>query len=258
MEKIPVRAFVFVATPCYSGTVASDYAAALTLAAIHCARRSIFLEPVFVSNCSLVDLARNYLVAEFLATKHATHLFWIDDDLGFSATAIAKIVERDLDCVAGVYTTKADDKGIIYPYTPVGDILPNGLQRAERVPGGFMCLKRHVVEKMVANCTEWANIEMSGKTRKSPLLFFCRNDVEGYVGEDFTFCEKLNHLGIPIWVETDINFLHYGRRGWPANLAKSFGIESQDPSRVKGREEAYTQHAAMIEKRLAQDVTPNK
>lgn len=246
---IPTRALVMCATPTYTGEVGSEFAGSMVLSAIHCAKRGVFLEPIFVPGSALVDLARNYLVADFLSRKYATHLFWIDADLAWNPLAIHKMVSRGLDCVCGVYPYKSDKGG--YPYVPVGRA-ENGLQRAERVPGGFMCLSRRAVETITAKCTEWYDVELNAKTLLVPAVFKCWIEGKHYHGEDFTFCSHLNAAGIPIYVETDVNFFHTGKKAWGGNLAVLLAREDKqretDPEFVANEKRTWEMGQAAIDK----------
>ncbi len=56
-------------------------------------------------NDSLVTRARNYLTYQFLHSP-ATHLMWIDADIGFDPLDIVKMVRADKDIVCGIYPKK--------------------------------------------------------------------------------------------------------------------------------------------------------
>ena len=74
MSKAPV-AHVMTATPSYTGDVCCDYAMSLSIASAHCVLRGIWIEPRMAPGFSLVEYARNWLVAEFLESEKFTHLF---------------------------------------------------------------------------------------------------------------------------------------------------------------------------------------
>ena len=217
------KGHIFVATPTYTGDVAYDYASALALASMHCILRGVWIEPRGAAGFSLVEYARNWLVAEFLESK-ATHLFWVDADLWFAPDAIYRLFSRGKDAIAGVYTTK-HETAPIFPYMADGPV-KDGIQLAERVPGGFLCVSRAAVEKVVSTC-EWHEIEHAGKKRLAPRFFDLRLDGTKLVGEDYIACERLRRAGFKIYVETDISFIHYGRRAWRGNLAETLREEAE-------------------------------
>jgi hypothetical protein len=232
------KAHIMCATPSYTGQVETDYANALAVASMHLALRGYLLNPRFASGFSLVEYARNWLVAEFLSIKDATHLMWIDSDLFFQPDAIFRLLQRDLPVVCGVYTTKTDDlEKCIYPYTALGPE-ENGLQEAERVPGGFMLMTRAAVERVCEDC-EWMPIEHQGETRQSPRFFDLLMKDGKLHGEDYIACARLRAAGFKIFVETDISFKHYGRKAWPANLARTLQAERESGFEGQGTKAAW-------------------
>ena len=91
---------------------------------------------MFAAGCSLVQIARDHwLHAEFLQRTECTHLLWLDADLSFMPDAIMSMLCRNLDVVAGVYTTKSPTNPV-FPYESLGPV-KNGLQLARKIPGGF-------------------------------------------------------------------------------------------------------------------------
>lgn len=234
------KAHIVTATPTYTGKVEADYAGSLAVASMHLALRGALLNPRFAGGFSLVEYARNWLLAEFLSLKDATHLMWIDDDLYFQPDGIWKLLQRDLDVVCGVYTTK-NDVAPVYPYTALGPA-KDGLQEAERVPGGFMLMKRACIEAVVKRC-DWMEIEHNGETRRSPrffdLLLKHEDGRNKLYGEDFIACARLREAGYKVMVETDLTFKHYGRKAWPANLAKTLESEEKEGFVGQGTEAAW-------------------
>lgn len=226
--KVRARALVHVATPTYTGHVVHSYCTALVLAAQHCNQFGVFIETSFTPCFSLVEYARNLLVKKFLDTN-ATHLMWLDADLGFSPDAILRMVNActdDKPVIAGVYPTKSDTEST-YPYTALGPVDKNGLQPAEIVPGGFILMKRKVVEKVVEQCEEWHAIDCDGETHVCARVFDLRMRDKRLIGEDYIFCHRIRMAGFPIHVMTDINFMHYGLRPWAGNLAKQLKHEDE-------------------------------
>lgn len=221
---------VLVATPSYTGTVEVDYAGALALSAFYSVYHNIMIDPRFAPGFSLVEYARNYLVAEFLESK-ASHLMWIDSDLYFDPKAIVRMVKRNLDVVCGIYPTKSPTAST-YPYNALGPAI-NGLQEAERAPGGFMLFKRHVIEKVAAQC-EWHEIECNGTKRDSPRMFDLmlkgtgeKGSQSELYGEDYIACARVRKAGFKVYVETDLDFKHIGRHAWTGNLQKALDANKQ-------------------------------
>jgi hypothetical protein len=245
MTKGP-KAYVLTCTPTYTGDVCSEFANSLAVASAHCVLRNVWLEPRFAPGFSLVEYGRNWLVAKFLEQKNATHLFWVDSDLFFPPDAIYRLLARDKDVICGVYPTKSDTNSI-YPYTALGPVV-DGLQEAERVPGGFLCMKRHCVEEVVKTCA-WHEITCQGDDGGmilAPRFFdLCLNGKE-LVGEDFIACARLRQAGFKIWVETDINFKHFGRKAWLGNLSKQLKAEEEAGFEGQGSPSAWEKNSKTV------------
>lgn len=219
-----LRARIMVATPTYTGDTVCEHTQAIQLATMHCLTKGVVLDVVHAPGFSLVQYARNWLTAEFLSRPECTHLLWVDADIGFEANAIMKLVDRNLDAVGGVYTTKHPTKPI-YPYESIGPVI-DGLQEVRKLPGGFLLLSRRAVESVVAMC-EWHDIEHNGETRRSPHVFDLVLNGKQLLGEDFVFTQRLLNAGFKVFVETNITFVHIGRYAWVGNLARTLAQEAE-------------------------------
>lgn len=233
------RAWIMVATPTYSGTVQHECAQATQLATIHCLMRGVVLEWVFASNFSLVQAGRNWLTAEFLSRPECTHLFWLDDDLGFEPDAIIKLLDSDKDAVGGVYLTKHPKKSI-FPYESLGPAVDH-LQPARKLPGGFLLVKRHAVESVASRC-EMFNLEHSGEIRETPHVFEVpliedpkHPGKRLMLGEDYVFCRRLIEAGFGVFARTDISFSHIGRYAYNGRLQRTLDLEAAAGVAGQGR-----------------------
>ena len=79
------KANVFVATPCYGSWLSEDYFHSILDLQNLCREENIALRIQTLGQESLVTRARNTLVANFLDDDKATHLLFIDADIGFDA-----------------------------------------------------------------------------------------------------------------------------------------------------------------------------
>jgi hypothetical protein len=234
------------ATPTYTGDVCSDYAMALSVASSHCMLRGMMIDPRLAPGFSLVEYGRNWLVAEFLSIKNATHLFWIDSDLYFQPDRIHTFVDlsirRGIDVLAGIYTTKNDDDTKrMYPYAALGPVV-DGVQEADRVPSGFMCMTRQAVEKVVETC-EWMEIENGEQNRLSPRMFDLFLHKKRLYGEDYIACARFRDAGFKVYVYPDVQFKHYGRKAWPAHLSEQLALEEKSGIEGQGSPDVWKRNA---------------
>src|ERR1700694_4781399 len=99
-----------VATPCFGGQVSSIYAASL----FHLPRAvrslpNLDLTVTRRDGDALITRARANLVTLFLDNPSATHLLFVDADIGFTPDQVFRLIESGADMVAGVYPLKRVD-----------------------------------------------------------------------------------------------------------------------------------------------------
>ena len=71
-----------------------------------CRKEEISMRVQTLGMESLVTRARNTLVANFLDDEHATHLFFVDADIGFSTAVIKRMLDFDDQVVCAPYPMK--------------------------------------------------------------------------------------------------------------------------------------------------------
>ncbi|WP_240537254.1 hypothetical protein [Bradyrhizobium elkanii] len=102
------RTRVFVATPCYGGDLKMAYVlSALKLQAAATAR-GIDIQFHLIGNESLIVRARNELAHQFLASG-ASHLLFIDADIGFEPESVFRLLDCGTDVSAAAYPLKHID-----------------------------------------------------------------------------------------------------------------------------------------------------
>src|SRR5579859_5394317 len=100
------RTHIIVATPCYGGTVTNYYALSAIKLQAACIERGIELSFRMLGGDALITRARSSLVAEFLAEPTATHLLFIDADIGFRAEQVFALLDGERDIVSAAYPMK--------------------------------------------------------------------------------------------------------------------------------------------------------
>lgn len=209
---------LFVGLPCYGGQCAAIFSRSLTDLSALCASYGIELKLFYLMNESLIQRARNYVSDEFLRSG-ATHLMFIDSDIGFNAQDVIAMLamssdESEYDVLCGPYPKKciswekikiAVDKGFA-DNNPnnldnfVGDFVFNPLGGVQSIPiaepaevlesgTGFMLIKRKVFEKFMEAFPEMAyrpdhvRTEHFDGTRDIWAFFHCIID-KGYTSAD--------------------------------------------------------------------------
>lgn len=166
--------------------------------------------------------ARNNLMEYFLDKTDATHLFFIDTDMGFLPDTIDRLLEADLPVIGGLTTGNAvvgpDGMGgyITKPFPVAYDLVQNrdGLihfamktdlniaaQAPQQVAGtGTACLliSRQSAEQVRAQFGDiW--FDQVGQTINGKTL---------RISEDLSFCYRLGAVAEPIYVHTGVPTTH--------------------------------------------------
>jgi hypothetical protein len=92
----------------YGGMAAGIYTASMVQLPGALFRNRVDLLYSYTTSESLVPNARNVLTHQFLESK-ATHLMWIDSDIGFNAMDVVSMLIADRDVVCGIYPKKEVD-----------------------------------------------------------------------------------------------------------------------------------------------------
>jgi hypothetical protein len=242
-------ASIYVATPCYGGLLTSHYTMSVLALSKYAAANGFEVDVHLLGRDSLVTRSRNTLVADFLASDDATHLMFIDADIGFLPQAVHRMLAFDEDVVAGMYPAKAlrwDVPDRIRDREPpaqaalqyVGRFcdrdeleLRMGFATGVYCGTGFMLMKRDVLTRMVAAYPETAYgsdhvyTADGGATGSLHALFECMIDPETreYLSEDFGFCKRWRAIGGKIWLDIEAALTHTGSYDFVGAPALRFG-----------------------------------
>lgn len=243
---------VLIATPAYGGSVFVAYHDSVlrTLAYFQREFPGIAFESSILS-LSMVTVARNILASQVLADDTLTHLLFIDADMGFAPSLIAKMLafrkpvvgivapQRRLDyeayhrvraqveaplmarLVANDYV--AGDGAVVVERGPAGQPeieVVDGFVRVTRTGTGILLVERAVLEAMRQRFPElWVatppdSIRRSGLPEGGLLQCFDQmRDEQGVaIGEDVSFCRRWTEgLQGEIWANIDEGIVHVGQ-----------------------------------------------
>jgi hypothetical protein len=161
----------------------------------------------YVMNESGVHRVRNQLSKSFLEGE-ATHLMFIDSDMGFSAEDVGRLYQMDADIAVGVYRMKKDNSE--YAAWVNGELLtdlPDDPIEVDFAGTGFMLIKRGVFESL--DVPEEAT---PGGKRKRFFSFEMDGDVE--LPEDYNFCKMAREKGFKVMMNPAVKLIHYGIKGY--------------------------------------------
>jgi hypothetical protein len=238
-----------VATPCFGGQVSVLYAASLfELQKQVRGYKDFNLKVLFKDGDALITRARASLISQFLDDPSATHLLFVDADIGFEAERVLRLIECGAEMCAAVYPIKRIDwekvKSTIKTARPnpaaaalqyvfeVDD--PNavtekgGFVKVRYAGTGFLMIRRGVLEKM---CTRYPqlqykrdhSIDAVTESDNRFALFECMIAEDGtYLSEDFAFCKRWTDMGGEIWADLDSRLDHVGPMTFRGDLSSQF------------------------------------
>jgi len=194
---------VMILTPTLDAKVGYDYCRSMASTAILLNKVNIGFDVLFVAGCAAIDRSRDMLMHEFLKTD-ATHMLQIDADIGWDPYDVVRMLEHDLDYVAGVYPVKSPERRF---KVDIMDDVAGMLMRVRSAPGGFTMIKRHVIESMVDN---YPLLKGVGEGQEVVSWLHTHQVRDGKVmGEDVSFCDRLHRSGFKMWIDPTINLRHW-------------------------------------------------
>jgi len=245
------KTHLVVGTPCYGGQVTTVYTSSLLRLQNACLRRgNVDLTVLLQAGDALITRARQNLVAHFLENAAATHLLFIDADIGFEPDQVFRLLECDADMTAAVYPTKRVDWAKFVALAQAGRGNPGSealsyvleLEAPERLAlrghfvkaryagTGFLMIRRAALIAMIQHHPElqYTNEHQTDDPLRGSkwrcALFNCIIDeaTGNYLSEDFSFCRRWIDMGGEIWVDLESRLNHVGSMTFLGDYASRF------------------------------------
>ncbi len=248
-RAVPTTVNLVVATPCFGGQISMLFAASLfKLQKLVQAYSDLKLKVLFKDGDALITRARASLISQFLDDPTATHLLFIDADIGFEPDQVLRLLECGAEMCAAVYPIKRIDwdkvKSTIETARPkpaaaalhyvfeVDDpnavIEKTGFVRVRYAGTGFLMIRRETLERM---CTRYPqlqykrdhSIDAATASDNRFALFECMIADDGtYLSEDFAFCKRWTDIGGEIWADLKSTLAHVGPMTFYGDLSSQF------------------------------------
>jgi len=257
----PTPPFVEIGTPCVAGQVSTIYAFSLLRLQQACARRGVNLGYLMKSGDSLITRARQSILTHFLSETKATHLLFVDSDIGFEPEQVFRLLDFDADFTAAAYPVKAIDWSLMpaavaagrmplesatLSYLVEGEqshglVTRHGFVKARYAGTGFMMIRRAALEAMVEHYAELryrsehkAHDPFEGNPWRS-ALFNCMIEPETstYLSEDYSFCQRWTDMGGEIWVDLTAKLEHVGLMTFHGDLAARVDLPTEESGCVE-------------------------
>ena len=241
-----------VATPCFGGQVSTLYVnSVFTLQSAVRSLSNLRLKVELRDGDALITRARANLLTAFLDDPTATHLLFVDADIGFTPDQVFRLIESGADVVAGVYPIKRvnwekaqraiEGRRQNVPAAALDYVLEindpdhiavvNGFTRVRYAGTGFLMIRRQVFEKMCAHpdyaplrfLREHSHDKFAGSPNRFALFEGMIDPVTGtYLSEDFAFCKRWTDIGGEIWADLESRLDHVGPSVFRGDIASQF------------------------------------
>jgi hypothetical protein len=241
---------IFIATPCHGGQLTMAYVKSVLDFQAEATKRGTRTSFRFLGNEALIVRARNELTWAFLESD-ASHLLFIDADIGFDTQAAFRLFDFDRDVSAVAYPLKQIDWGKVQRTAQAQrpnlassslnfavnlahdkhiEVRGDGFARVRYAATGFLMVKRSAIERLCAAHPElkYKAIQRTTDTERTDLdrvsLFECMIDPNTgeYLSEDYAFCRRWLDLGGEIWLDTRSELTHYGTYAFRGRFSDQF------------------------------------
>ena len=151
--------------------------------------------------------------AHFLADKDATHLFFPADDILYPVDTLVRLVRDDKDIVGGIYRKNYLHKVEPANWMETGEEFlrcynEGGVYETKFAACHTLLVKRHVIEKMVADYPELTYDHPFYKEEQYGLMLPMIRDRVAYQ-DDWAFSIRARESGFTIWNDFSVRCKHW-------------------------------------------------
>jgi len=213
------RQRIIISIPCYGGMLTEPTFNGVLEWSAFCRHHNIDFCVDTIYNESLITRGRNTLVARFMNVPTATHLMFIDADIGFEPWHLLSLVSHDVDLCAGMYPAKTLPIKYVVNGVTEQPATATQLQEGVTVGTGFMLIKRKVFDSLYSHPeVKRYSGDMGFDTTLDNYMasFFDCLVVDDpkvgprYYSEDWLFCKRWREMGGKVWVDTRVRLIHFG------------------------------------------------
>ncbi len=252
-----VPPFLVVGTPCYGRLLTDLYVSSLLKLQIACAQRRIRLQIRLLGGDALITRVRQNILTHFLSEEAATHLIFIDADIGFEPEQVFRLMDFDADMTTAIYPIKHLDWDKVAEVARVkseplesaaltyliefqdGQTLcvRDGFAKVAYTGTGFLMIRRQALLAMIERHPELRythehkpNDALAGSPWRYALFNCMIDEATGtYLSEDFSFCRRWTDMGGEIWADLESRLTHVGAFSFKGNLATQFSMSNSLP-----------------------------
>jgi hypothetical protein len=233
---------IYLAVPCYGCLLHNSFLASLLSLQMELSKVGV---PIFIDlfgNESLIHRARNVLTARFLKSS-ATHMMFIDADIGFDPATVLRMLEFDQPIVSCAYPKKSNDFdrvvqkvlenddeavksiqscGLDYNVNIDKDVSSsNGFVEVLDAATGFLLMERRALETICKAYDPELRVVNDIISSRADVpeyidIWECVRDPIGDQGqkrllsEDYSFSRKAQKCGFVVWMDLASVIAHSG------------------------------------------------
>lgn len=211
---------ILIATPCLYGKVDAYYVHSLCESIKLGLKHDLHIRSVFLSNESILTIARNELINLAHREQYDSMVF-IDDDELWEPKYLIEILLSKKDVIGLPVVNKGDSKMEYNVSFKKDNVVKDedGFIKVNTIGTGFLKLSKQVISDLCESNTEML---FRGKKLKNVFEFNYINDA--FIGEDIMLCKKLSELGYSIWLNPKHTVSHMGTKMYKGDFSKSFSI----------------------------------
>lgn len=249
MSDAPAPApFIYLAVPCYGGQLTLTFVQSLLRLQEACREAGIGLHVEMMGGEALITRGRSRLAAQFLAHPDATHILYVDADIGFPPDTVFRLLGADRDVIAAVCPLKKIDWekvraaakadvadlqaaaiGYVVRFLPTADRsveVADGFAKVAYGGTGFLMIKRGAMQRLVDAHPELrAKMgDMADNLAPEAVMVFdtmIEPETGQYLSEDYAFCRRWRDLGGEIWADFQARLTHVGYAAYTGSLMQA-------------------------------------
>jgi predicted lactoylglutathione lyase len=252
---------IFIGLPCYGGMISENVFHSLLSLQLWGMKNNIHFRTQTMGNESLITRARNTIVSMMLDDTNfvATHLLFVDADIGFQPENIQRLLLADKDVACGIYPRKCIHwektiqamkenpditeqnlfaKSLGYNLNfddPQNVQVVDGFCKVQEAATGMMLVKREVFRTMKKKFPERkynSDQIINGKAFKSDNCYdFFSVGIYGekrrYLSEDYYFSRLWQECGGEIWADISMPLTHFGNMGFQGHVGSLFELKDK-------------------------------
>jgi hypothetical protein len=237
------RPFIYLATPCFGGQVNLFFLQSVLRLQEACEARGVGLHVELLGSDPLITRARSRLASQFLAHPDATHILYIDADIGFEIETVFRLLDSGRDVVAAVCPLKhidwekaraaakadvddiqAASIGYVVRFLPTPDKsveVHDGIAKVAYGGTGFLMIRREALQRIADAHPELRATLPDGAAAVMVFDTLLEPETGEYLSEDYAFCRRWRDLGGEIWADVEARLTHVGHAAYTGSLIRA-------------------------------------